>query len=558
MPLDVHTLAAVLSLSSVLHVVALAAQLRTGRDQGALRWWTLSSVVTALGFASNYLRDHPHLGSPSIVLNNTFFMAGLAMMYGGARRFYGERADRRLLAAVVVLGALAIAYFTYVHEHKGGRRVVISVVIAAFSFAIAKAIRPHRAPGTAGWLIAGAYGANGLLFSFRALTPLFGPVEALFAPSLTQVTTYLAAFVLTTLSTLGIIALDNQRLSAESSEARENAERIFNMGPDPALITRLSDDVVVAVNDAYATVTGYARAELLGAPAPLPAPFCGAGHEASRVALRERGALENVEAELRRKAEVPLVGLTSARRIALGGEACVLWVTRDITDRKRAEDALQQVKRKLTLLSSVTRHDINNQLTVLQGCLSVLREPRLAANAGTYSDAAMSSVERISEMIRFTKAYEEIGASPPRWQRCRDLVAAAVRQAPVGALTVRDELPAGAEVFADPLLARVFQGLLESATRGVTGLVTVRFQLEEAGADRVIVCTDDGPGLPDDEKERIFERGFAGGEVLGLSLARDILAVTGATILERGEAGSGARFELTVPAAAYRCAPSRR
>ncbi len=72
---------------------------------------------------------------------------------------------------------------------------------------------------------------------------------------------------------------------------------------------------------------------------------------------------------------------------------------------------------------------------------------------------------------------------------------------------------------------------------------------------RVLVCEDDGDGVPAEEKEKIFERGFGKNTGLGLSLSREILSITGITISETGEPGKGARFEMTVPKAAWRTSP---
>jgi signal transduction histidine kinase len=63
---------------------------------------------------------------------------------------------------------------------------------------------------------------------------------------------------------------------------------------------------------------------------------------------------------------------------------------------------------------------------------------------------------------------------------------------------------------------------------------------------------DDGPGIPEENKERIFEKGFGNNTGLGLFLTREILGITGITIRETGEPGTGARFELTVPPGSYR------
>ena len=63
---------------------------------------------------------------------------------------------------------------------------------------------------------------------------------------------------------------------------------------------------------------------------------------------------------------------------------------------------------------------------------------------------------------------------------------------------------------------------------------------------------DDGTGIPAEEKEKIFERGYGKNTGLGLFLTREILGITGITIRETGIPGKGARFEIAVPTAAYR------
>ncbi|MEI7856811.1 MAG: ATP-binding protein, partial [Methanomicrobiales archaeon] len=71
--------------------------------------------------------------------------------------------------------------------------------------------------------------------------------------------------------------------------------------------------------------------------------------------------------------------------------------------------------------------------------------------------------------------------------------------------------------------------------------------VQEPGDDLIIICEDDGDGVPAEDKERIFGRGFGKNTGLGLALSREILDITGITIIETGEPGNGARFEITVP-----------
>lgn len=225
---------------------------------------------------------------------------------------------------------------------------------------------------------------------------------------------------------------------------------------------------------------------------------------------------------------------------------------RDITDRKHAADALRLVNKKLNILSGITRHDINNQILTQNGFLELLHEKNQdPTNEDDFVRIAKAS-SRISAMIQFTKEYEEIGVDAPVWQDCHTIITTAATQAPLGQVTVKNDLPAGMKIFADPLIAKVFYSLMENAIRYGGKITTIRFSSIESEGNEVIVCEDDGVGVAADEKEKIFDRGFGKHTGLGLFLSREILSITGITMTETGEPGKGARFEMTVPKGMWR------
>ncbi|MEI6293738.1 MAG: PAS domain S-box protein, partial [Methanomicrobiales archaeon] len=226
----------------------------------------------------------------------------------------------------------------------------------------------------------------------------------------------------------------------------------------------------------------------------------------------------------------------------------------DISDKKRAEEALQLANKKLSLLSSITRHDINNQLVVLLGYLTILQKKQPDPTQNEYFQNTTTAARRISSMIQFTKEYESIGVNAPVWQECSTIVENAAKEAPLGKVTVKNDLPAGAEVFADPLIIKVFYNLMDNAVRHGGKITTISFSVEERGTDHILVCEDDGEGVHQDEKDKIFERGFGENTGMGLALAREILYITGITIHETGEPGKGARFGMTVPKGMWRIA----
>ena len=93
---------------------------------------------------------------------------------------------------------------------------------------------------------------------------------------------------------------------------------------------------------------------------------------------------------------------------------------------------------------------------------------------------------------------------------------------------------------------------MDNAVRYGGNINTIRFYIEERESDHIVVCQDDGAGIPAEEKERIFKRGFGKNTGMGLFLSGEILSISGITIRETGEPGKGARFEMRVPKGAWR------
>ncbi len=236
--------------------------------------------------------------------------------------------------------------------------------------------------------------------------------------------------------------------------------------------------------------------------------------------------------------EVSLTALES------GGLICVV---RDITDHRRAEEALRLANRKLHLLSAITRHDILNQVTALSGYLGFAQERGSDPEQLDYLRRLEKIAETIRQQIEFTRDCEKVGTAEPGWQSS----SAAVARAVDGELPVRCDL-SGLLVYADRMLDKVFSNLMDNTIRHGERACGVHVYCRSSGKDVVIVWEDDGIGIPADQKEKIFTRGVGRNRGYGLFLIREILAITGMTIRETGEPGKGTRFEITVPEGAYR------
>ncbi|EHQ36215.1 PAS domain S-box protein [Methanoplanus limicola] len=227
----------------------------------------------------------------------------------------------------------------------------------------------------------------------------------------------------------------------------------------------------------------------------------------------------------------------------------------DITERKRTEKALLISNKKLQLLSGITRHDILNHVMVIGGYLDLAGNKEMGEKLKGYCNNIRIANDAIKRQIEFTREYDELGAKEPDWYSpCPS--ADKNGRGPVNITCECEDI----EIFADPMIEKVFYNLYDNTIRHSRGADEIRISCGPKGGktgetghpDCLIIFEDNGCGVLDEMKERIFERGVGENTGLGLFLIREILAITGITIRENGVHGKGARFEMTVPAGAWR------
>ena len=340
-------------------------------------------------------------------------------------------------------------------------------------------------------------------------------------------------------------------------QALEKSEGIFRQleGELPDYVIIHEGETIVFVNAEGARLMGKTPGQIIGTSVLSYAAPEYHNLIKKNIGLRHTGAaVEPYDIEILAPSGERRWVVTRATPLRGREKPATLTVLTDITERKRAEEALRQANKNLNLLYGITRHDINNQLQALNGFVGLLHMKMPDPSFENYFSRITEASSQIAAMIRFTKDYEEIGVRAAVWQDLRALVDSAGTGAVLGQVELKNDLPAGMEVFADPLIVKVFFNLIDNALRHGGRITTIRFAFEARNGDRIIICEDDGDGVARGEKERIFERGFGKNTGFGLAISREILDITGITIRETGEPGRGARFEIRVPKGAYRLA----
>jgi len=230
-------------------------------------------------------------------------------------------------------------------------------------------------------------------------------------------------------------------------------------------------------------------------------------------------------------------------------------VGRDITESKWIKQAFSESNRKLNLLSSITRHDILNQLTALQGSLGLLELDVTSPEQRRLLSKAIQSSELIQSQISFTQQYQDIGVQKPRWQNLHAAVTTVCMDNNYSRVTIDGHLNT-CEVYADPLLRTVFFNLFENAAMHGGKVTRIQVGGCETPEGYMIIIEDDGDGVAPEDKVRIFKKGVGKHTGLGLFLVQEVLGITGLSICETGEFGKGARFEIHVPKGMFRISES--
>jgi len=178
----------------------------------------------------------------------------------------------------------------------------------------------------------------------------------------------------------GLIAIRRQqnilfyRTQAEASEAlrvsEEKFRKAFVLSPDSININRLRDGLYVSVNNGFTKIMGYTPDEVLGKTSlELDIWVDPRDRKALVEGLKKNGEVVNLDARFRAKNGDIIQGLMSASMLELNGEPHLVNITRDITERKRAEDALRESEDKFKYLFD--HSVIGNSITHLTGEMHV-------------------------------------------------------------------------------------------------------------------------------------------------------------------------------------------
>ncbi len=393
----------------------------------------------------------------------------------------------------------------------------------------------------------------------------------------------------------GLLELRRRAQSARDTMG-ERYRAVLETAVD-AIITIDARGCVLDCNRATETLLGYSRRELVGQNIKMlmPEPHCG-GHDGYLRRYLETGESRIIgvgrEVEARRKDGTRVPVDLAVSELVIDGERAFTGILRDISARKRAENALEaanrslvEKNRELQSIVYVASHDLRSPLVNIHGFSRELaascedlrdlaREPGLPPEFKQRLEQIV--VERMPEDLDFvTTSAKKMDALLEGLLRLSRLGRAelSVRRVELSALV--DEVAKsmeyqfkqeGAELIVGALpsvdgdetqLAQVFSNLFDNALkyRVLERPPEIRVSAAVEETQVRIAVEDNGIGIAPSHRAKVFEifhrlsASREGGEGLGLTIAQRVVSRHGGAIWVEGAEGPGCRFVFTLPAA---------
>jgi PAS domain S-box-containing protein len=382
-----------------------------------------------------------------------------------------------------------------------------------------------------------------IVIFFGILSGFILPLLKIYIPNLVFI-----GFVL--LSVLTAYSIRRYGLFVLSPETA--VPEIMKTIPDGLILVDLKGNIVAA-NESAKIIFPSLKYSPAGKSAGSLVPV--EGCQAIERAISENGEVSDFEICLPEETVKYISVSGSVVRDGDGRSSGAVLVIRDITGRKASENALRVANEKLSLLSQLTRHDISNLITAFSGYLSLLDERIKDPEGRQYLGKLNEISDLIIKQIEFSRSYQDIGSETPMWMDLEKQISCAKESLIRQDVRIRPDFNP-VLIYADPLLEKVFYSLIENAIRHGEKITEIVISTtERKDGSLVLRIKDDGVGIPEEEKEKIFSYSYGRNTGFGLAFARELLSVTGIEILEKGVFGDGASFEIHIPKKAWKPRP---
>ncbi|MDY7081345.1 MAG: PAS domain S-box protein [Halobacteria archaeon] len=331
-----------------------------------------------------------------------------------------------------------------------------------------------------------------------------------------------------------------ERNNARLRETKERMEAIIDSSP-AAVIFLDTDARVTLWNPAAEEIFGWTEEEALGEYAPFVPDERKEEFEGFLDQLEGGEPNRSVETVRQTKDGEPIDVSISSAAVEVDGEVVgYMGSIEDITERKEYERRLEEQNEQLEVLNRVVRHDIRNDMQIIMGMSSMIKEhiddegemylEKLMENSEHVVDITTTVRDLMEAMLSESESNERISLSKELDSEIEN-----VRSSHENVIVEVDDDYYGIQVLADGMLESVFRNILKNAVQhNEKDLVRINIDVDDEGNRVVVSIADNGSGIPDSSKQEIFGKGEKGleseGTGIGLYLVDTLVSQYGGDV----------------------------
>ena len=357
--------------------------------------------------------------------------------------------------------------------------------------------------------------------------------------------------------------------------SEEKFSKMFHLNPSACGLSDLENHQYLEVNEAFYTLFGFAKNEVIGKSAYDLGIFT---HEAAKAVIRwadSNGTLINVEATLNAKNGDAKHVLLSSENIYVQDKKYRFTVVHDITEMVLVRQALTKSEAELRELNatkdkflSIIAHDLKSPFNAIVGFSDILVEKVKAKEYDRIDEFAVyilkssnRAMDLLMNLMEWSRSQTGRMDFSPRYfglpRLLSDIIPMFDDIASQKSITIQKDLPLNSNVFADQsMISTVFRNLISNAIKFTKpeGNITITTTPEQNGV--LVSIRDTGIGIPVNRIGTLFriDQSYSTqgtnkeqGTGLGLILCKEFVEKNGGKIWVESEEGKGSVFSFTIP-----------
>ncbi|MBK9359414.1 MAG: PAS domain S-box protein [Bacteroidales bacterium] len=375
---------------------------------------------------------------------------------------------------------------------------------------------------------------------------------------------------------------EQKRIEQELVESELKFQKAFRNSPNLMSISRLSDGMILDVNDKFTSILQLPREDIIGKTTVDLGLYSDMPRLMIQEQLNQYGRIEDIEFSISTRLKTKIEGLFSSEIIELNGEKCLVSSFNDITELKCAQRELdtyrihleglveqrtariQEINEELDRFANSVSHDLKAPLRVMQGFVNAIIEDHsdnLDQEAMVYlrriNKSSLQMEALINDLLQYSRLSNlelDMKIIDPALAlgKALEILSEEIR-AKKAVILVADKLPFVRSFM--PVLVQVFTNLVSNSLKfideGTIPRLMIKSRLRNGNVH--ISISDNGIGIPNNKQKRIFDvferlhgvESFQGSGI-GLTIVKKAMDRMGGEVLVTSKPGKGSRFTLVL------------